>query len=107
MPRYRIEFVTKVIDESRLRDILEREFALSGIGIVREHGPLSTTEIPSKMEVCFKNPRSIHLSLRSLAHRGVVRLVGVRGGVNLSEAGAQEPAGERPQIFQSIAKVGV
>jgi hypothetical protein len=36
MRRYRIEFATKLIDESRLRDVLEREFALSGIGIVRE-----------------------------------------------------------------------
>jgi hypothetical protein len=36
MRRYRVEFSSKLIDESRLRDVLEREFELSGIGIVRE-----------------------------------------------------------------------
>jgi DNA-binding MarR family transcriptional regulator len=58
------------------------------IRALREHGRLSTTEIISKMDISFKNPRSIHLSLRSLAQRGVVRLVGVQSATNLWEAGA-------------------
>jgi hypothetical protein len=55
---------------------------------LREYGRLSTTEIISKMDISFKNPRSIHLSLRSLAKRGVVRLVGIQAATNLWEAGA-------------------
>jgi hypothetical protein len=40
------------------------------------------------MDISFKNPRSIHLSLRSHAKRGVVRLVGIQAATNLWEAGA-------------------
>jgi predicted transcriptional regulator len=44
---------------------------------LRNHGRLSTAQIVEKMDVKFANPRSIHLALRSLNARAVVRRVGV------------------------------
>ncbi|MGQ0444352.1 MAG: hypothetical protein ACT4O2_04285, partial [Beijerinckiaceae bacterium] len=36
MHRYKLEFATNTLDESRLRDVLEREFRLSSIVIIRD-----------------------------------------------------------------------
>ena len=36
MHRYRLEFAAQSLDESRLRDLLERDFGLSGIVIIRD-----------------------------------------------------------------------
>jgi predicted transcriptional regulator len=41
------------------------------------HGQLSTAQIIDKMDVKFINPRSIHLALRTLNGRSVIRRVGV------------------------------
>jgi DNA-binding transcriptional ArsR family regulator len=48
--------------------------------IVRALGegkPLTTTEITLTMDTKFKNPRSIHLALRRLNERGIIRLAGI------------------------------
>jgi DNA-binding transcriptional ArsR family regulator len=82
----RLRAVRTAVQETQLGAASPTQAAI--VRALREHGRLSTTEIISKMDISFKNPRSIHLSLRSLAQRGVVRLVGVQAATNLWEAEA-------------------
>jgi len=42
-----------------------------------EAGPLTTTQIALKMDTKFKNPRSVHLALRTLKERGVICLAAI------------------------------
>jgi DNA-binding MarR family transcriptional regulator len=46
---------------------------------LHNYGQLSTTQIVDKMEVKFTNSRSVHLALRTLNERCVIRRVGVGG----------------------------
>lgn len=45
MYRYTLKFAARSLDESRVRDLLEREFGLSAIAIMRD-GPNATQELP-------------------------------------------------------------
>jgi hypothetical protein len=48
MYRYTLKFAARSLDESRVRDVLEQEFGLSAIAIVRDgpDTPVATRELP-------------------------------------------------------------
>jgi hypothetical protein len=131
MHRYRVEFASKSIDESRLRDFLEQRFGLSEIAVVRGGqstsggaGPKNITEEkilalladgkPWRRKAIIKqggfvqSPQLIDLLLRRMTDVGIIRKLqhGVYSASNEPVATNHEiPALKRNQERQSHQRI--